>query len=351
VEGAIAAYKEVIRLQKDCPKAHTNLGLALHEKGDLDGAITEYRKALATRQDFREAYKAHGSLGNALRDKGEVDGAIAAYREAVCLKKDDPWLHGYLGLALWQQGQFAESRAAFRRAGNLLTPSNPVYAELAGYASSCERLLALEKRLPALLAGNEEPKNNADRLALAQYCNVKKLHARAAQFFAASFAADAKLADDLKAGHRYNAARAAGGAGKDAAKLSDAERAGFRKQALDWLQADLDVWRKLLNKEPDKHRTTVARKMQHWLRDADFRGVRGQEALSKLPEAERPAWQQLWADVAATLARAREQGTPGPKEESQRGSEQEGLSGHRPAEPQVAQLTAASTPARPNSPG
>jgi hypothetical protein len=32
--------------------------------------------------------------------------------------------------------------------------------------------------------------------------------------------------------------------------------------------------------------------------------VRG-EALAKLPEAERQAWRQLWADVADTLVQAR----------------------------------------------
>jgi hypothetical protein len=50
--------------------------------------------------------------------------------------------------------------------------------------------------------------------------------------------------------------------------------------------------------------------MQHWLDDADFNGVRGPDALAKLPEAEREGWRQLWADVAATLAKAQEKGTP-----------------------------------------
>jgi hypothetical protein len=56
--------------------------------------------------------------------------------------------------------------------------------------------------------------------------------------------------------------------------------------------------------------------MQHWLRDGDFNGVRGPEALAKLPEAERAGWQKLWADVAATLARAQQQGTPEEKQAS-----------------------------------
>jgi hypothetical protein len=92
--------------------------------------------------------------------------------------------------------------------------------------------------------------------------------------------------------------------GEDAAQFTDAKRAALRQQALAWLRADLDAWRGRLDKEPEKACPAVAEKMQHWLRDPDFNGVRGPEALAKLPEAERLGWQKLWADVAETLGRA-----------------------------------------------
>jgi hypothetical protein len=44
--------------------------------------------------------------------------------------------------------------------------------------------------------------------------------------------------------------------------------------------------------------------MRHWLNDPDFAGVRGPDALAKLPEAERQEWQKLWADVQRLLDRA-----------------------------------------------
>jgi hypothetical protein len=43
-------------------------------------------------------------------------------------------------------------------------------------------------------------------------------------------------------------------------------------------------------------------------------GVRGAESLARLPEAERQAWQKLWDDVAALLARA--QTKPAPEKKS-----------------------------------
>jgi hypothetical protein len=46
--------------------------------------------------------------------------------------------------------------------------------------------------------------------------------------------------------------------------------------------------------------------MQHWLDDSDLAGVRGADALARLPEAERPEWQKLWEEVEAMRRRAAE---------------------------------------------
>jgi hypothetical protein len=113
----------------------------------------------------------------------------------------------------------------------------------------------------------------------------------------------------MGAGHRYHAACAAAlagcGQGKDADKLTDTERARLRRLALDWLRADLKVWGLLLDEGPDKVRPVIVGRMRHWQADAYLAGVRGSAALAKLPKAERQAWQDLWDEVADTLAKAR----------------------------------------------
>jgi hypothetical protein len=122
------------------------------------------------------------------------------------------------------------------------------------------------------------------------------------------------LTDDPVAGRRYNAACAAAlagcGQGKDAGTLNGEQRARLRRQALDWLQADLEAWRRRLDGEPDKFRPVVTEQMRHWLDDADFAGVRGPQALAKLPEVERRDWQKLWSDIADMLNRAEEKPAP-----------------------------------------
>ena len=62
----------------------------------------------------------------------------------------------------------------------------------------------------------------------------------------------------------------------------------------------------MLEKAPDKFRHAIRQRMQHWQQDADFAGVRSAKALAGLPEAERPAWHKVLADVADLLARTKD---------------------------------------------
>jgi serine/threonine-protein kinase len=164
---------------------------------------------------------------------------------------------------------------------------------------------ALQDKLPAYLKGELQPTTNDERLALAELYRGKKRDHAAAGLYAAAFAADPKVADDLKAFYRYNAAcyaaLAAAGQGGDAAKLDDAERTRLRKQALDWLRADLALRKKQLESGQPDDRTEARNALLHWQRDGDLAGIRDAAALAKLPPDEQKAFTQLWADVAALL--------------------------------------------------
>ncbi len=173
-----------------------------------------------------------------------------------------------------------------------------------------------------MVSGLERPADNAERLAFAQLCQMscKKQFAAAARFYAEAFASQPALAEDLSAASRYNAACAAalagGGQGQDAAGFDEKERVRLRTQALAWLNADLLAWRRALEKEPTKSGPIVAQQLQHCLQDPDFNGVRGADALAKLPEAQRQSWQHLWADVAETLVSSQGRTAPKRKQET-----------------------------------
>lgn len=57
----------------------------------------------------------------------------------------------------------------------------------------------------------------------------------------------------------------------------------------------------VLESGPPQTRPVILRTLQHWKQDPDLAGVRDPEALVKLDEEERKAWQALWVDVDALL--------------------------------------------------
>ncbi len=66
----------------------------------------------------------------------------------------------------------------------------------------------------------------------------------------------------------------------------------------------LKAYRQVMEKSAGKAGPEIAQRLQHWLQDEDFAGVRGDTALAKLPDEERSGWRKLWADVAEMLAKA-----------------------------------------------
>jgi tetratricopeptide (TPR) repeat protein len=251
---------------------------------------------------------AHYNLGSAVAAKGRLDEAGACYQRAIALDPKYAEAHCNLGSVLRRQGRFAQSLAAYKRGHELGTKRPGWPYPSAEWVRQAENLAAMDSKLPAFLRGKFEPKDAAERLGLAGVCQAKKLNAAALHLYAEAFAADPKLADDLKAAHRYNAAcraaLAAAGQGEDAAKLDAKERRRLRQQALDWLRADLALRTKQLESGKPADRAEVQRQMRHWQQDSDLAAIRDAAALAKLPAQERAACERLWADVAALLKKA-----------------------------------------------
>jgi serine/threonine protein kinase/tetratricopeptide (TPR) repeat protein len=172
---AIRFYQAALALRPQSPVVHNNLGAALQAKGQLDEAIAECRQALRLK-DFAAA---HISLGNALARKGQLDEAIAECRQALRLQKDFPEAHNSLGVTVRDKGQLDEAIAEFREALRL----KPGFVQARANLRHTEQLARLQSRLPALLQGKEQPKDAAERLALADLCQRtdKQLHASVAR--------------------------------------------------------------------------------------------------------------------------------------------------------------------------
>jgi serine/threonine-protein kinase len=309
-EAAAAEYRQAIALDSLRASPHINLGNVLRDLGKLDEAIAAYRRAIAL--DPKAALP-HFNLGIALNAQGKLDEAITSYRQALRLQEDYPEAHCNLGQLLQRQGQLAEALAELKRGHELGSRLGTGWMyPSAEWVRQCQRLLDLEERLPAILKGEAQPASAAECLSLARLCAQKKRYAEAARFAAYAFAAEAKLADDLQAGHRYHAAccaaRAAAGQGASTAKLDAEGRGRWRQQALDWLRADLAAWGKVVNEGSPPGRAAAEKMLRHWQQDSDLASVRDPASLFRLPREERAAWERLWADVADLLDKAAAQG-------------------------------------------
>ncbi len=331
---AEAAYRRAIALDAGYAPAHGNLGIALLEQGRTGEAITVLRQALSLDPKIAQA---RYNLGNAFRAEGRLKEAEAEYRKAVELapanagprnglaialdalgrfpEAEAQWrkaielnpkdAHGYaaLGGALLRQGRLEEARGLARRAAELLPPGHPLCPSVAEQLREAARLLALDRRLPGLLKGEDRPADVGERFTLARLCAYKRLYRAAARFYAEALA-EAKGDDGLKAAHRYAAAlaaaQAATGTGQDAKSVDEAERARLRAQVLAWLRAELRAWSEGAEMGLPQERLAALKALRGMQSEPALAGLR-EAALAALPEAERAAWQRFWANVARVL--------------------------------------------------
>jgi serine/threonine-protein kinase len=302
---AAAAYREALALDPKQVLSHNNLGVVLRQLGQAKEAEAEFRRAV----EIDPRYKAsQNNLGAVLLQEGKLDEAEAAFRQALLLDPKQAGAHAGLGMTLLRECRLADARASLRRGLAGFPEGHPNHSVLTRELRWCERLIPLEPRLPQVLAGTTRPADAAEQRAYADLCRFKKLPAAAARLYAEAFAADPVLANNLRDQARYGAACAAtlagSGRGEDAAKLDEAERGRWRRQAVDWLRADLDVCGQRLERGTPQDRMFVHYHLRFWQEDGDLAGIRDEGALAKLPADERAACRKLWDDVEALATKA-----------------------------------------------
>lgn len=312
LDGAEAALKEAIRLDPAFAGAHCELGLALYNKKDLDGADAAFKEAI--RLDPKEA-SAHRGVGLVLFDRGDLDGAIAKYKEAIRLDPKHADWHIILGVALQLKEDLDGAIAAFKEAIRL-DPINAIAFSVLGLAlhekEDWDGAIAALMESIRLQMGKKDL-DPAPYGILAQ-CLAKKGQAAAGlQVLRDAAKLNPEWMTDIFMGFRYDSACCAvlAGTGQADDAPPEAHRPALRKEALDWLIADLDAWRMVLS-DPEA-RPEVQETILHWLSDSDLAGVREAENLAELPIEERKAWERLWADVHKLLDETREL-LPAPKE-------------------------------------
>ncbi len=113
LDEAISQYNQALRIKPNYTIARYNLANALSRQGKKDEAIRHYREVLQIEPNNA---RAHNNLGNALSGQRKIDEAIIHYRRALEIEPDNPKVHNNLGSALAIQGDFDDAIGCFRRA-------------------------------------------------------------------------------------------------------------------------------------------------------------------------------------------------------------------------------------------
>ena len=290
---AVRHFREAVRLDPELPTAHYNLAEIRAWEGGLDEAIGHYRRALEIDPEFtraeymlgvavagsgpmkqaNECYQrarrldpadamahnniygyaqawgtllyhwaffidpkfipSHNNLGLSPEDADRLHEAIGHYEKALQIEPGFFGVDAALGQALLGLGRFRDALAATRRCLDRLPQGHELHANVVAQLKRCERLIALEGRLPAVLNGEDKPADLSETLEFAELCGILGRVVSAAHLYGIALAESPQLAGDLRAVHGYRAACAAALAGSnrgDGAALSRAERARWRER-------------------------------------------------------------------------------------------------------------------------
>jgi tetratricopeptide (TPR) repeat protein len=106
-------WRTTLARNPECWMAHTNLGIVLLQKGQLDEGIAQYRATLEMQPD---SWDAEYNLGTALVAKGNVDEAILHCERAVAMQPNDPDGQVSLGNALLEKKRIDEAIIHYQKA-------------------------------------------------------------------------------------------------------------------------------------------------------------------------------------------------------------------------------------------
>jgi serine/threonine-protein kinase len=280
---AVTILRQAVQLRPDQGWAYNQLGLALLQANQAEEALAAFRHAVLL-QPTVAAH--HFNLAETLGILGRPEEASTAYRQALHQEPALERAQAQRARALFAAHQFAEASQAYAKA-ETLTKERKSAATYATARQLCTRLHALQKKQPEILAGKLKPATPEEQLDLALFCASLHQPALAVTHFRRAFADKPILAEQPEM--CFHAAVAALQA---AEQSKDDEPAALRRQALDWLRAELDRTRKQARDQTPAERTTLQRRVLGWQHHA---------ALAHLPAAERAAWQGFWEEVRAFL--------------------------------------------------
>ncbi len=134
VEAALAEWRKALAVDPEDAKARNNFAGLLLRQGRLDEAAAEFRKVLDVNPRFTNALD---NLGLVLLQRGRVEEAITEWRRSVEIDPKSVEAQANLGIAFVLQRRFKEAAAQWREALRLEPGRVPVLSNLAWLLATC----------------------------------------------------------------------------------------------------------------------------------------------------------------------------------------------------------------------
>jgi tetratricopeptide (TPR) repeat protein len=284
---------------------HESLGDALRIKGDLLGAMAEYRAALQLHPDF---VNAHISLGTTLYLYGDANGAVSEYQAAIRLAPKDATAHHNLAATLKTRGDEKGAISEYLTASRLDPSNSYTLDRLASlYATASDATLrnpskSVEYALQAAKLDDAKNPSHLNTLAGACYVNREYKNAVLTEKKALAHAPDDATRKSLEANlAKYELTLGEPSAGKALAlpmvpapvqtrtsERANAARVPYEKgleavKQQDWnLAVSNFLWHKKLTRSRPRYCSILARRRRKYWRVRMFLQHRSEHALDNV---------------------------------------------------------------------
>ena len=305
---AEAEAREAVRLRPDDPMTHWTLGGALRWQGKQEESGRELREAVRLRPDDG---RFHYGLATLLSSQLKFDDSLPEYREAIRLRPDDFGLYQGYAQALRRKTDYAGALAVIRQAqarSGVCPRRIPVPGRLA-------RQDRVARGAGRAAPGPPEGEGAAPGRRRADRAGPDVLRQEALRRLAPVSWRGPRRRPEARREPRpatplqYGVLRPAGGRrpGRGRAPPRTRRRGpALRRRALGWLRAELAAWSGVVESGTSLDREKTLSIIRWWTRDVDLVSVRGDDALAKLPEAERREWRKFWDDYDALMRKGGE---------------------------------------------
>jgi tetratricopeptide (TPR) repeat protein/serine/threonine protein kinase len=138
LDEAIVRFGKAMKLDpKYTSAAHRELGRVFQSRGDIDAAMSHYRKAAERLEPPTNKAMVYVYLAEGYQRHGNLEQAVASYKQAIELDPKNGAFHSGLGAVLQSQGKTGEAIDCYRRAAKITPKSAWAHNLLAWTLVTC----------------------------------------------------------------------------------------------------------------------------------------------------------------------------------------------------------------------